>query len=71
MRREFEQFMKQKGAWDLFTRNLKKDIDVFFNENDPCDYLAAAFNWERSFEGRSFWIDIQDEWDKEIRNDSH
>jgi hypothetical protein len=70
MRREFEQFMKQRGAWDLFTGNLRKDIDTFFNENDPCDYLAAAFVWKYSPEGPDFWIRLQDKWDEEIRNDS-
>jgi hypothetical protein len=67
MRSEFEQFLRQRGAWDLFIKNLKRDVDTFFNENDPCDYICAAFNWERSPEGRNYWIDLQDEWDKQIK----
>jgi hypothetical protein len=68
MIKEFEQFMKQKGAWDLFIKNLKKDIDIFFNETDSCDYLAASFVFADSPEGFYYWNDLQDEWDKYCKN---
>lgn len=64
MRKEFEQFMKQNGWWETFIRNLKKDIDNFFNENDPCDYIVAAFVFSESPEGRDFWESVQSRWDK-------
>jgi len=71
MRCEFEQFMRQRGAWDLFIKNLKRDVSIFFNENDPCDYLAAGFVFEDSHEGKDYWNDLQDEWDKKLLNDAH
>ena len=64
MKKEFEQFMKQRGAWDLFIKKLDRNIDTFFNETDPCDYLAAAFVWGKEFD---FWYDLQDEWDKHYK----
>jgi hypothetical protein len=68
MIKEFEQFMKQKGACYLFIKNLKKDINIFFNEYDPCDYLAGAFVFEDSPEDKDYWNDLQDEWDKYCKN---
>lgn len=64
MRCEFERFMRNAGKWDLFLKNLKKDVDTFFNETDPCDYLAAGFPFKGSPEGQDFWIRLQDEWDE-------
>ena len=62
MRKEFERFMKENGWWDAFVNNLKKDIDIFFQENDPCDYLAGAFVFADTPEGFKSWNDIQSKW---------
>ena len=68
MRKQFERFMRLNGWWDDFINNTK-DIDIFFQENDPCDYLSAAFNFEDSAPGCKFWEYVQSKWDEQLRNE--
>jgi len=63
-REKFEEFMIQQGVWNLFLSNFKKDIDIYFSETDPCDYLSASFVFADTSQGFKFWNDLQDKWDK-------
>jgi hypothetical protein len=68
MRKEFEKLMKQNHFWSAFIKNMKRDIDVFFEINDPCDYLSAAFFFKDTPEGRYYWEYVQGKWDEYRKN---
>jgi len=63
-REKFEEFMICEGAWNIFLFNLKQDIDTYFSETDPCDYLASAFVFADTADGYKFWDELQSKWDK-------
>lgn len=66
------QFLKDSGVYEMFFANLlnKKQVDslsqyflsYFFNDNA----ISAAFTWDDTPEGDTFWRELSEEWSKQF-----
>lgn len=66
------QFLKDNGVYEMFFANLfnqRTEADLssyflscFFNSNA----ISAAFAWDRTPEGNTFWCEISRKWSKQF-----
>lgn len=72
MKERFIKFLKRHSALTAFKdafNNLRSQPDMwswdeYFNNTAPVIYIGAAFNWERTDEGFSFWSQLENKWFK-------
>lgn len=72
MKKEFIKFLKSKRLFSKFRREFEKDnwnndLSVFFRIEDAEDYIDLAFIWTHTENGRRYWIDISDQWQKHLK----
>lgn len=68
MKEIFFNFLKKKGAYDAFVRNFLQTLHDrgYFERILHEDYLRCAFFWDETPEGQSYWVELNNEWRKEL-----
>jgi hypothetical protein len=74
MRKQFEKFLKEHGAYSKFCGNLKVGDDGFNSVEDffetfrecPEDFIINAFFWDTK-ERIGYWRDLHNLWRKECK----
>jgi hypothetical protein len=64
MKEEFIKFLKLRGAYNSFAKNIgERSVYDFLDNKNPREWLFGAFSWSCSQEGHNYWHEIDDEWD--------
>ena len=73
MREQFLQFLKDKGIaikfneeYDQESEAIERDesLDSFLNKEEPLYYVARAFFWASTKDGKEYWENIHWNWER-------
>lgn len=66
---DFWNFLRSQEALDSYIKNFNVDEESpheFFREDNRRSYVAGAFVWSSSEEGRSYWMNVDERWKREV-----
>lgn len=70
--RLFLYFLKENHILDSYISNFQKAENttmlLFFQWNSRLDYINAAFDWEDTIEGDSFWGKYNSLWHNKLKS---
>ncbi len=66
VKKEFIKFLQENDVYNIFKAYASYKMDSLFIAEPPINWIIDAFSWKMTYEGASFWSDLNNKWTNKL-----